>query len=59
MIEIQIERFSQKEQQLMQYWLRENFGPWGDDTWSIEYNVLIENLICREDIAAAFILRWA
>jgi hypothetical protein len=58
MIFISVKNYSRDDALAMPQWLWENFGPPRIDNWWFDYQPMIEDLVCREEIATMFILKW-
>lgn len=52
------ERIPTLEQTEKMKWLTENFGPSSKDTWYLELDYDLENLIFSDEIATMYYLRW-
>jgi hypothetical protein len=52
------ERLSFQERYEKSNWLTKNFGPSNKDTWYIEIDYDLENMIFSDEIAMMYYLRW-
>lgn len=58
MTSIPIETYSMRKWQLVVSWLTENFGEPSKETWWIDVQPMMEDLVCTEEIATLFLLKW-
>jgi hypothetical protein len=58
MIEIPIERCYIDIWSSIYEWLYENFGEPSEETWLVDIQFSSSYLVCTEEIASMFLMRW-